>query len=78
MSSWLELDTATWHILYQHFKGQLILLFKDHFPASVFHEITGIIDVLKKNKRDKNEQTAYLKWQSLLNLRSVSQILAGE
>ena len=28
-----------------------------HFPANVFHEITGITDALKKNAHDQNEQT---------------------
>ena len=35
---------------------QLLLFFKAHFPT-VFHEITGITDALKKNAHDQNEQT---------------------
>ena len=30
---------------------------KAHFPANVFHEITGITDALKQNVHDQNEQT---------------------
>ena len=36
--------------------GQLILFFKPHFPANVFQEIMGIIDALKKDAHDQNEQ----------------------
>ena len=36
---------------------QLIRSSKAHFPANVFHQITGISDALKKNARDQNEQT---------------------
>ena len=31
-----------------------------HFPANVFHEITGITDALKKNAHDQNEQTIHI------------------
>ena len=36
---------------------QLFFSSKAHFPANVFHEITGITDTLKKNAHDLNEQT---------------------
>ena len=34
---------------------------KAHFPANVFHEITGITGALKKNAHDQYEQTIRLK-----------------
>ena len=36
---------------------KFIIWFKAHFPANLFHEITRITDVLKKNAHDQNEQT---------------------
>ena len=36
---------------------QLILFVKGSFPADVFHKITGITDVLKKNAHDQTEHT---------------------
>ena len=32
---------------------------KAHFPANVFHEITGITGALKKNAQDQNKQIIY-------------------
>ena len=36
---------------------QLIFFSKAHFPANVFHKVTGITDAIKKNAFDQNEQT---------------------
>ena len=36
---------------------QLINFIKGSFSANVFHEITRIIDALKRNAHDQNEQT---------------------
>ena len=41
---------------------QLILFSKAHFPANVFHEVTGITDTLKKNPHNQNEQTISFDW----------------
>ena len=42
---------------------QLIFFSKVHFPASVFHEITGIADALKINVHDQNEHTIHKQFQ---------------
>ena len=34
------------------FRAISFFLLQTHFPANVFHEITGITDVLKKNAHD--------------------------
>ena len=48
------------HFLYLTMQQQIFEHFlssKAHFVANVFHEITGIADVLKRNANEQNEQT---------------------
>ena len=44
-------------VIFERFLSNKIFFSKGHFPANVFHEITGIIDAMKKNAHDQNEQT---------------------